>query len=324
MLEAQVNAGEGLEPYIVWYNGKKRIYEGSIAEGAGRFLWKAPDKNGFHTLRAEAFPFKPAPDLKGTIRELSLPVSARNKHTGAFAKKTDQFANWYQFTGDLRDTKAAGETNNAVPGQKKRPIRWLPVGGIYGLAVGPGSSYQLPLALSENRGQFLLRFKPVAEGTVFSSLFTMETASPAALELDLSAGENGLILGLKLGEEVISIPLSPEVLEKEDFITVGIDFTIDADRFTAALSLENSDSAAPASVSIPLSSGLSGKGTFLLGGSGVSVNDESAVTAILDEFAAMFLAAPPVKDETPEELAAEPAKQAEFVEKPAENPGESA
>ncbi|GHU90097.1 hypothetical protein FACS189476_09830 [Spirochaetia bacterium] len=328
MLETQVIAGEGLDPYIIWYNGKKRIHEGSIAEGAGRFLWKAPDQTGFHILRAEAFPFKPASDMKGTIKELSLPVSAKNEHTRAFAKQADEFTNWYQFAGDLRDTKAASDTNNAIPGQY-HSTRWIPAGGIYGLSIGPGDTFQLPLAFtySENEqaeGQFLLRFKPVSEGTVFNAVFTGENGSPVTLDLALFTRKNGLSLGLNIGEKSISIPLPSKSLENEAFITAQIDFSIETNLFTAALSLEKSD-AVPAPITIPLSAALDGKGTFRLGGGSAKdetkapgaqktsnsgnlpkVNDESAITAILDEFAVSYRATPLLDEVAVEDTPAAP------------------
>ncbi|GHV87307.1 hypothetical protein AGMMS50255_6030 [Spirochaetia bacterium] len=282
MLETRVIAGEGLDPYIVWYNGKKRIHEGAIAEGADRFLWQAPDQPGFHTLRAEVFPFSPGAGLRGNIRELSLPVSAKNEHTGTFAKKADQFTNWYQFAGDLRDSRASAEKDRVLTSQKDHPLRWLPAEGVYGLALGAGDTYQLPLtpfAHSEDErveGQLLLRFKPVSGGTVFSALFTGD--DPLLLDMSLAAGEDGMILGLHVGEESIEIPLSSgisteqrgfflESLKNEAFITAEINFSIDTDYFTAALILENSGGDALEPVSIPLSAPLSGEVSFRLGDS---------------------------------------------------------
>jgi hypothetical protein len=312
MLETQVSAGEKLDPYIIWYNGKKRIYEGSIAEGAGRFLWKAPEQTGFHTLRAEAFPFKPVPDLNGKTKELSLPVSAKQENTGAFSKKADQFICWYQFSGDLRDSKAPAETNRAVLGN--RPVRWLPMGTIYGLAIGPGEVYQLPLAPfthfdSEEQGvgQFLLRFKPVSEGTIFTALFKGDSA---ILDMTLSVGKQGLILSLNAEENSAEIPMFIDSLETETFITTVIDFRIEANCFTASLSLENSGRIIPKSESLLLSATLSGAGTFQLGDSRTprerdirstensdyenfpDKNDETATIVIFDEFAALYRVAP--------------------------------
>ncbi|GHU72008.1 hypothetical protein FACS189450_08990 [Spirochaetia bacterium] len=301
MLETQVRTGKGLDPYIVWYNGKKRIYEGSIAEGAGHFLWKTPDKTGFHTLRAEVFPFKPALNLKGTIRELSLPVSVKHEYTGAFAKKADQFTNWYQFVGDLRDTKAPADMSRALTGAKNHSPRWLPAEGIYGLAIGPGNTYQVPftpLVYSEDEqaeGKLLLRFSPVSAGIIFSALFERKDDSPVTLEMGLFTGKEGMILGLNVGENSIAIPL--ESPENKAFITAGIGFSLSADYFTAALSLENSGNDIPEPVIIPLSSPLSGKGTFRLGSVQGSANSGTAAAVILDEFAAMYQVTPFVKEE---------------------------
>jgi hypothetical protein len=309
MLETEMTAGKGLDPYIVWYNGKKRIYEGSVAEGAGRFLWQSPDQTGFYTLRAEAFPFNPASDLKGAVKELSLPVSAKNENTGAFFQKADQFTNWYQFAGNLWDSKAPAETNGTLAVQGGHPVRWLPAGSIYGLTIGPGDAYQLLLYSfipgdKRGGGQFVLRFNPVSEGAVFSALFKGkgEDSSLVTLDLSLSSREDGMILGLNFGGKGISIPISSELLENEAFITAVIDFSIEADRFTAALSLENPGTANPKPVAITLSDPLTGEGTFRLGGSPEPAkgekNDKSTVTAILDEFAVSDRATPLVSEKT--------------------------
>ncbi|GHV48490.1 hypothetical protein AGMMS49546_39090 [Spirochaetia bacterium] len=305
MLEAQITADEQLDPYIIWYNGKKRINEGSIAGGAGRFLWKAPDQTGFHTLRAEAFPFKPASNLKGTIRELSLPVSAKKEKADPLAKKAEQFAYWYQFSGDLRDSKTPAETARTITLRGNHPIRWLPAGSVYGLAVGPGDAYQIPLApfnrLENDRtgGQLLLRFKPVSEGTVFTALFGRGNS----LDMNLSIGDKKLILSLDADGQNVEIPLSLESMDNDTPVTVTIDFCFEANRFIAGLNLEKFGATISEVMSIPLSAALSGEGTFRLGGVrsvfGTSEkNEESPVTAIFDEFAASYQVTPLLNTET--------------------------
>ncbi|GHT71051.1 hypothetical protein FACS1894110_23520 [Spirochaetia bacterium] len=340
MLETQVTADERLDPYIIWYNGKKRIHEGRIADGAGRFLWKTPEQPGFQTLRAEAFPFKPAPGQAGKIKELSLPVSAKGEHTGVFAKEAEQFTNWYQFAGDLRDSRAPAETTRALVARKNHSSRWLPAEGIYGLAVSAGDTYQLPLASfirsgdEQGGGRFLLRFKPVSNGTIFNALFNGAGSSQMILDMNLSFGDRGLILGLKAGTKSVEISIPLASFANEAFTIAGIDFSIEADRFTAAVSLGESNPVAPEPVSILLSNPLSGEGTFRLGGprraaegesalganetadseNSATVNGESAVTAIFYEFAAkMYEVLPPV----PENAAAE-------ASKPSLDPGEPA
>ncbi|GHV55655.1 hypothetical protein AGMMS49579_19080 [Spirochaetia bacterium] len=340
MLETQVTADKRLDPYIIWYNGKKRIHEGRIADGAGRFLWKTPDQPGFQTLRAEAFPFKPAPDQTGKIKELSLPVSVKGEHTGVFAKEAEQFTNWYQFAGDLRDSKAPAETTRALVTRKNHSNRWLPTEGIYGLAISTGDTYQVPLASfirsgdEQGEGRFLLRFKPVSGGTVFNALFNGVGSSQAILDMNLSFGDKGLILDLKTGTKSVEIPIPLKSFANEAFIMVGIDFSIEADRFTAAVSLGESNAITPKSVSIILSNPLSGEGTFRLGGprraaegesalganetanseNSATVNGEPAVTAIFYEFAAKTHEVSPL---VPENAAAE-------ASKPSLGPGESA
>jgi hypothetical protein len=212
MLETQVNYGEGLEPYIVWYNGTRKIGEGYVSGGAGRLLWKAGQQTGFHTIRAELFPFKPQSSrsqnpIKGIAKELSLPVSAEIEGTPAI--KSGDFLYYYHLTGDLRETGTGTDLRHA---EKTTPL-WYPIEQSYGLALHKGDSYEasqttLDLsALSSGTGllRFFIRFSPLSEGTIMSALLG-KGADPIAIRFFLK--ENALYLELERGEEkALSDPL---------------------------------------------------------------------------------------------------------------------
>jgi hypothetical protein len=308
MLEAQVLADERLDPYIVWYSGRKRLSEGRFADGAGLMLWKAPEQTGFHTIRAEVFPVQPVLELAGKSREITLPISSKAKNAGYFSPDSENIVYWYQFQGNLQDSKTPVSTERALIPRGEKNSRWLPEDNIYGLAAGPKASYFLPLFSlapaeeSHNSGRFMLRFKPVSAGTVLSALF--KAASPAdQICLNLSVAEETLNLDL-IGRETsasISLRYIPE--EGQGFITLFVDFSILDGRFDARLSREDDADLPAEPVSLSLASPLSGEGSFQLGDSLLKTEEKEngngqeagsifpeeqtavPVTALFDEFA---------------------------------------
>ncbi|MDR2110319.1 MAG: hypothetical protein LBP32_03335, partial [Spirochaetaceae bacterium] len=291
MLEALVSSDERLSPYVIWYNGKETIGEGAVDEGTHRFLWDAPHKTGFHTIRAEVFPFKPGEELReitGKSRELSLPVSAKQENTGFFARKAASFTHWYQFRGNLRDSKYPDR--NLM--ENKKP-RWAPHGGIYGAVIGPGDVYTLPQALfegaEEGRGQILFRFAPLAAGTLFGGSFTISPGQ--TLNMNLSVNETGLKLTFSSQTEFREDVVPLDSFHARGFITAVIDFQYTKNSFTAGLGL--GEMPAAEGQTLKLSNYINGEGIFTLGGGqgpfdgGVSGAPDLAV-AIIDEAAAVF------------------------------------
>jgi hypothetical protein len=247
MLEAQISADPRLDPYVVWYNGRKRIAEGLVSEGANRFMWKAPEQTGFHNIRAELFPLRPALYSGGKVKELSLPVSQKQERAGYFAGAQDGFAYWYQFRGDLLDSKTADTGRALILPHRNAHPHWLPAAGIYGIAVGRDDVYLLPgspFSFSENEqvsGEFMLRFKPLGEGTVFRASFRTGTSPRDALVLTLAYTGKVLKLILTADSESVVEDISSGIFSKNEFVAAVIDFSIRGEVFTAGLRLENTD-----------------------------------------------------------------------------------
>jgi hypothetical protein len=272
MLETQVSVDERLDPYIIWYDGKRRIAEGRITEGSGRFLWEAPAQTGFHTIRAELFPFYPVsmspgtgnsrtsgrssiPELRGKVKELALPVSAKGGKPGLSVPEGGEILHWYQFAGNLRDSMANGNRGNDLTGNGGQDLRWVPSEGIYGLSVKTGDTYQLPrlsFAMDGEKqggGSFLLRVKPMAEGTLLNASFKAAGSSGNALTMAVVYQERSLHLileseGLKASgslalDTFLEDPgTSTESPALKDFITVEAGFYVRENTFIAALSME--------------------------------------------------------------------------------------
>ena len=203
LLEARVDFDPQLDPYIVWYNGKKRISEGKLSEGGASFLWEAPDQTGFHALRVEAFPFSSKERIAGSSREISIPVSSKAVGAGLVSGDASNLLHWYQFAGNIQDSKLPASDAKELVSLDGNPAQWRPIGYSYGLSTGPDNVYMLPPVsffsdgANEGSGQILFRFKPAAEGCILSALFTSGASPADALEMDLSL--KGETLSLSLG-----------------------------------------------------------------------------------------------------------------------------
>jgi hypothetical protein len=216
MLETQVSYGKGLEPYIIWYNGSRKIGEGPVADGTARLFWKASQQTGFHTIRAELFPFAPQTATKGVIKELSLPVSSdageNRSPSGTTAAGNKDFLYRYQLAGDLREEGAGAALSRASP-ETTAPL-WYPAEQIYGLALNEGDSYEASpkvLDLSAVSGdtegllRFFVRFLPLNDGTILSALLGSGANSTA---IRLFVAENAPRFELEGGNgKVLSDPL---------------------------------------------------------------------------------------------------------------------
>ena len=141
LLESNLDFDSRLEPYVIWYSGRKRISEGKINEGAGAMLWKAPDRAGFYSLRFEVLPFQLEGNFTGIFREITLPVStkaAAGNKGYFFTDNVDYSANnrlaLGTIFGELKQLAAMENTENteeAVPIPVEQPelLRWYQFGG---------------------------------------------------------------------------------------------------------------------------------------------------------------------------------------------------
>jgi hypothetical protein len=316
LLETGAGSAEDIDPYIIWHNGRKRLGEGKISEGAGRILWKAGDQTGFDTIRAEIFPFVPEPEFRGYSREISLMISAKAEVKNAFHREEGSLARWYQFNGDLRDTKAPLAAEKEMASKTGLAPKWFPAEGIYGLSVGPGSAYVLedPLlsaGAEQASGQLMIRFKPVAEGTILNAAFALEGSSEAP-EITLFCERGNLHFLVKTSQTAKTF--TALLFGNNGFINAAIDFTVDSKNFTAGLT---SETAVFSPETLPLAGVASGtvklRESFRLGGpvpgkteeageqSGELPNAVSAGSAlspeqgtadtgaVIDEFAVFFI-----------------------------------
>ncbi|MDR2134195.1 MAG: hypothetical protein LBP27_03740, partial [Treponema sp.] len=280
MLEARAEYDKTLDPYIVWYNGRKRIGGGRLADGAGTMLWKTPEQTGFHAVRAEVFPYQIRENIAGISRVISLPVSAKasaasffsEKYGGSFTEDNPNLIHWYQFRGSLQDSKKTVSTERALIPVGGESPKWLPCDNSYGLSTGTDRVYLMPPVSfyreggEEGGGRFLVRFTPVSEGPVLDVSFGSKSSpeeNAAIAELFLKDGKTVLRLSVPEGAaEEITLP----VYASPDYhVAVLVDFYLNAKRLDAKICFESGSGFQPEHGSIDLTVPPGGEARVRLG-----------------------------------------------------------
>jgi hypothetical protein len=315
MLETEISADERLDPYIIWHSGKTILGKGRLSAGANYLLWKTPDRNGFHSVRAEIFPLLPGDpvsgNMTGKIKELSLPVSASSVGEKRFTEAEGEFVNWYQFWGTLDDAKPA---NRPLVSLQSRPPRWIPFGGIYGLLVGPDDSYELPgtpFKLSpdeQGTGRMFFHLAALSDGSVLHIRFAggeirqpasagqadaWETGPGGTAALDLSLEKNALTLRISSEDAFQEKSIALDSNELNVFITVIVEFDIARTHLDAMLRLESParEEAGPL-LSIGLARPISGEAAVRLGGTAGDTGNHDSGTMALNELALSYVRSP--------------------------------
>jgi len=248
MLEADLDFNNQLDPYIIWYDGKRKIKEGSFSEGAGYLFWKAPEQSGFFSLRAEIFPVENFDELAGYQKEISLLVSSKAADMHLVPRNIPQLIHWYVLEGNLNDSKRINSASLALKPAAGDKLKWMGINGTYGLATGCNNAVKMPKVSISNNGmetwQILFRFNVLNNGDIFSVLFNHS----GEVSIKLSVEGKNLILTLtsplKTVSQNISLPLvSDELLEAvpagqdNSFITAGLYFSIVQGLLTAQINV---------------------------------------------------------------------------------------
>jgi hypothetical protein len=293
MLTTEIKADRRLDPYVIWYSGKKILAQGRMSGGADHLFWKTPEKTGFHNVRAEVFPLLPGDPVPGNmigkIKELSLPVSSNSNGIAQFDRyqspEDEKFTGWYQLWGTLDDAEAVGIAQRNLVSLYGQAPRWIPFKDMYSLFVGRDDVYTLPgtpFKLEQGEqgtGRMYFHLAALAEGSILSIRFAApeKPRKPAEQKAAGETAEGTVALDLFLAEGDLILRIASEDASQEEslemsgdeFITVVVEFVIAPDRFEAELRLENS-AENPAKTtgpfSVALAKPISGEGSILLGG----------------------------------------------------------
>jgi len=295
LLETELDFDSRLNPYIVWYEGRKRIAEGFFSDGAGSLLWEAPEQSGFYSLRAEVFPVENFGSLSGYRKEISLLVSSKTIDVNLITEDIAQLSHWYAFEGNLNDSKLLSSVERAIKPYAKDNPQWAGVNGTYGLVTGPGNVFLLPKVSVSNNGtetwQVLFRFKPLINGALLSVQFD----NSGDIFINLNLEDNNLVLELvssgKIASQIFSLPeLSNSAEEsgfagQESFIKAGIAFSLLPKRLTANINIAG-DYIDFGGRQIGIEAEIKGEFQIHLGQKSESGGEN---TAIWDEFALYFM-----------------------------------
>jgi len=303
MLETSLDYDSRLDPYVIWYNGKNVISEGSISDGAGKLLWKAPEQAGFHSLRLEALPFHlKRSAYTGLSREIALPVSPKAINQGHFFENNEGYTarnplsaetaypaatvtageetppaypapellQWYQFDGSLLSSLSTFTNEQTLlPVDKSHP-RWMAAGQSYGLAIGPDDPYLLPPVhflrkeTDQGGGILLFHIRPLSEGIIFSAFFPLQSSSTEGVRMSMIKEGNVITLRLSATDTFIDLPVYLTLSAIEGFIPIAVEFYTRPYRMEAKISLD--EYVQNKMGEIKLSGVLSGEGRFRLGG----------------------------------------------------------
>ena len=302
MLEAGIEYSGRLNPYIIWYEGRKRIGEGYISDGAGNRFWKTPEQSGIFTLSAEIFPVRNYDKLPGYKKEISLIVSSISTDVHLISENIPQLINWYKLEGNLNDSKSPSAERALQPAGINK-LKWAGSGGTYGIITGNNNVFALPKVVFPGEAvkiwQTLFRFKPVSDGCLFTVQF-----GASGVFLSLFQESSAFILTLMSPDsstsQIIYIPavtddLPDTAVEKKTapFLTAGINITVLPGIVSAQLNIlgDNFDSSAK---SIALEVNVDDEFQILLGfqpeinSSDSAAETRSEAAALWDEFALYY------------------------------------
>ncbi|MDR0568805.1 MAG: hypothetical protein LBG87_06330 [Spirochaetaceae bacterium] len=274
LLEAEIGSDSRLDPYIIWYDGKKRIGEGFLSAGLDKLIWKVPEKNGFHTIKSVVYPIKPQENvpINGAVRELSLPVSVKSKNTGYFEKQADTFIHWYRFQSNLLDAKAPGDSLSGLTLPDQRKPLWMPYNTMYGFAAEgpcflPNTSFRFGSA-EEAAADFAFHTVPLADGALFAASFKTfaktDVAPGQPLKVTASFKSQSLILTVSLGDESYQETVDMTEINLHGFITPRIALRLRRSQISASIAVDEAGTA-PKEITLSLKDSITGEGAFQLG-----------------------------------------------------------
>jgi len=242
MLEANVDFSSDLDPYIIWYEGRRKLNEGRISEGAGQLFWKSPEQSGFFSLRAEIFPVWNFDRLAGYKKEISLLVSTKMIDMHLVSENIPQLVNWYTFEANLNDSKAADSSGTVLNNAESDP-QWMGVNGTYGIVTGFNNIIYLTNVLIPENGnktwQILLRFFPINDGGIFSIIF--DSSGETGMHLFREGLNYILTLTSPLNtiSQIFSLPDTTGTDIELPFLTAGINFSILPGSLSAHINIMN-------------------------------------------------------------------------------------
>lgn len=278
LLEAKLDFNGN--PYIVWYNGSRKISEGRYSDGANFLLWKAPEESGFYSVSAEIFPSDSYLGLSGYKKEVSLPVSIKTTGFNLVSDSIPQLIHWYTFEGNLNDSLLITSQERSLKTSNNIKSQWLPANGIYGLAAGFDRTYEFPADSGYDNWQTLFRFKPINDGGLFYVRFSSDVF------MNVRKEGQSLILTLSSPENTVSQTIRLQA--QNAFITAGVSFSVASGLVTAKININGDEQYELNNELLRLDVNIDSNFQIVLGNKqeeNTSDRNSPVFTAIWDEFA---------------------------------------
>lgn len=283
LVEAKVTAGDGLDPYIVWFSDGKRFSEGSLADGAGRVLWTPPSTAGFHRISVSLLPIRPGAEESespGLTRTVTVATSTTAPYPGLKAPDSG-YSLVYRFLATLNASDSEGRSHR-VKSLTALQDEWAPCGEEeYGLFLDGRRSYQgdYPSALvSEGSlvpSSVVLRVAPRRAGTLFRAIFSSSNAGEG-FSFSLSATATGFLVSVTAGESSLSSSVETGAQDGE-FRDVKVEFGQPEDgKVPVVLSV---GAVSAAAVSVPTPQRLDEGAYFVLGEGGPNTSGTSPASS---------------------------------------------
>ncbi|MCL2214687.1 MAG: hypothetical protein FWC06_05690 [Treponema sp.] len=300
MLEADLEFSGDLNPYVVWYEGRKKISEGSFSDGAGQLFWKTPDQSGFYSIRAEIFPVRILDRLAGFREDISLLVSSKTVDIHMVSWNIPQLISWYTFEGNMDNSKIPAAAGQLVlnPGNS---VKWMGANGTYGIATGYNNTVSLPKnAIPDSEiktWQTIFRFMHVNDGGIFTIVFD----SLKHVYMHLFMEDRNLVLTLTSPpmtvSQIYTLPEAEEDSPKPFFRTAGINFSVMPGLLSAQINfMDGFIGSDPLMIPISVEAEIEEEFQIILGAleennmfSNIQTGSISALTALWDEFALYYM-----------------------------------
>lgn len=293
LLQAELEAGPDIDPYLVWSFAGRSLSAAYLSEGGARLLWRTPALPGFHRVELSLYPVKPlageASSLKADARFITVATSPDAPVPG-LPSPASAYHRIYRFLGDLSASGSAVAAPESLSARARNEPLWLPFSTGYGLAVGPLRAYLSGNAVVPGRDEngsaarVLMRASFVAEGLVFS-------ASMGGLALALSSSAEGPVLSATLGGESVSLPASvyAPFSGEASLLEITVSWTNGESPYASLRFVL--DGAFVGEGFLPVAGPFPLSGSFALGGSQSSEEPVDIVVAVVDELAFLVLPA---------------------------------
>ncbi|MFA6504751.1 MAG: hypothetical protein WCT14_01565 [Treponemataceae bacterium] len=310
LLEATIDVGQELDPYLVWSFEGKRISAARSADGGTRIMWTTPRGAGFYRIDVSLYPTTPSASeissLAGITRSITIAASPTAAYPG-LPKADADYDGIFRFLGDLTDRGSAADSGKPLEAQSKLENEWLPFATGYGLAIGPKRAYKaanpaIPVITGAVPAARVILLAAIRKaGLIWETVFEGDAGTDSNLRVRLESTVSGPVLTVssnKLTKTVQAQTSSPFIDEAQLF---EIEFGVSENTIGALNIRFLLDEKLVGEIETAVLTPLSSKGYFRLGGTVESKTSSlvsDTITAIIDELALSTIKPEPVPTTT--------------------------